>query len=114
FDHVIPRGLLREPLSGLRRADAVVLTRTEQVSREQLSALQKRITTLTRAPIYRAAHQHVGLRPVVSLTDLQRRRFFAFSGIGNVAALFRQLETHGSTFVGRQRFPDHYAYSAHD
>jgi tetraacyldisaccharide 4'-kinase len=28
YDHLIPRGLLREPISALRRADAIILTRT--------------------------------------------------------------------------------------
>ena len=32
FGHLLPRGLLREPLCSLRRADAVVVTRADQVS----------------------------------------------------------------------------------
>ena len=31
---VLPRGLLREPISGLRRADAVIVTRADQASAE--------------------------------------------------------------------------------
>ena len=31
YDHVFPRGMLREPVSGLRRADAVVLSRADLI-----------------------------------------------------------------------------------
>ena len=39
YGHVLPRGLLREPLAGLKRADLIVLTRADQVAPEQLRVL---------------------------------------------------------------------------
>ena len=32
YDHVLPRGLLREPLRGLQRAHIIVLTKVDQVA----------------------------------------------------------------------------------
>ena len=36
-NHVLPRGLLREPISGLRRANVIVVTRANLVAPETLS-----------------------------------------------------------------------------
>src|SRR5262249_22004619 len=44
--HLPPRGLLREPPSSLRRADAVVLTRCDQAAPEALADLCRRVARL--------------------------------------------------------------------
>jgi tetraacyldisaccharide 4'-kinase len=120
YGRVHPRGLLREPLRGLERADALLITRADQVEPRRLREIERRLRQQNRhAPIYRSNHAHTGLRtddcaaaddPDCSLEDLRRRRFFAFSGIGNPAGLQQQLEHLGGSFVGRRWFPDHHDY----
>jgi len=46
YGRLLPRGLLREPLSGLRRADLVVITRVDQASPEELAQLKSRIAKI--------------------------------------------------------------------
>ena len=41
-NHLFPRGLLREPLQGLNRADALILTRTNQVSLKTKNEIRER------------------------------------------------------------------------
>src|SRR5207248_2374875 len=41
--HLFPRGLLREPASGLRRAGVVLLTRCDQAAAKELARLRQRI-----------------------------------------------------------------------
>ena len=43
YDHVLPRGLLREPLSGLQRASINVLTKVDQVAPGVVSGIRKRL-----------------------------------------------------------------------
>src|SRR5262249_38634340 len=43
---LLPRGLRREPASSLRRADAVILTRCDQVGEAELQALRQRVAQL--------------------------------------------------------------------
>lgn len=124
YGHVLPRGLLREPLGGLRRADAFVLTHADQVpaaERERIEAELRRRHPA--APLYRAVHVHGGLRtastsgadpPDRSLDDLRKRRFFAFGGIGNPHVLHGQLLALGEGYVGRHWLPDHHRYSPQD
>lgn len=124
FNHVLPRGLLREPVSGLKRAGAVVITHADRVPESSLLAIEQRVRWhQPHAPIYRAIHAHTGLRttaasaalaPDRSMDDLRGRRFFAFSGIGNPQVLRGQLESAGGTHVGSRWFADHHAYVAAD
>src|SRR5688500_14543105 len=41
--HVFPRGLLRESLAGLRRADAILITRCEQATPDMIAELERRL-----------------------------------------------------------------------
>jgi tetraacyldisaccharide 4'-kinase len=120
FRHVLPRGLLREPLSGLRRADAFLITRCSQVDHEALKQIE---TELHRrkptAPIFRADHVHTALWSPASNTRLPAnallgQRFFSFCGIGNPSAFDQQLRSLGGEYVGHQWFADHHTYTNAD
>ncbi len=43
FDHLLPRGLLREPLNQLKRADLIVITRADQVLPGDLAVIKERL-----------------------------------------------------------------------
>jgi tetraacyldisaccharide 4'-kinase len=66
FGHLLPRGLLREPPGALRRADAVIVTRADQLADPvQGRALDRLIEELHgKPPIAHAAHRWVGLLDV--------------------------------------------------
>ena len=120
--HVLPRGLLREPRRGLRRATAFVITRANLAD---AVAIDRIVDELQRwnfdAPIFRAEHSLAGLKPAdvpageppeFPTEYLAQRRFFVFAGIANPAALARQLEPYRATLAGARWFPDHHAYAA--
>ena len=118
YGHVHPRGLLREPMTGLRRADAFVLTRSDLTGDHEC----RRITSVLRthnpsAPVYRARHEHVGLRSVdatLPLETLRDKRFYAAAGIANPAGLQQQLAALPGSCVGFRAFADHHDYSQSD
>lgn len=119
YGRVIPRGMLREPLRGLRRADAVLVTRANQVDAGELERIVARVREIhPAAPVYRCSHAHVGLRSpdgaLHSLEELAGRRFYAFGGIGNPQGLERQLRQLPGELVGREWFPDHWGYAPRD
>src|SRR5436190_906039 len=43
YDHVLPRGMLREPPRGIARGGAIILTHSDQASGDQLNAIENRI-----------------------------------------------------------------------
>jgi tetraacyldisaccharide 4'-kinase len=119
FGRVIPRGLLREPLGGLRRADAILITRADQASSQAIERIVARVRAFNAdVPVYRCSHAHVGLRSadggLHSLEELTRRRFFAFAGIGNPEGLEAQLRRLPGELRGRRWLGDHWDYSASD
>ena len=116
--HVLPRGLLREARSGLRRADAVIMTRADQADPETRVEIWNEV----RRWKPEAAAIEIAFQPD-SLVDLggERHRLdvidgpvFAYCGIGNPDAFRGTLEQHGLDVRGFRRFADHYHYTRSD
>jgi len=117
FDRLLPRGLLREPKSNLRRADAVIVTRADQVAPEALAQLDRRIETLSRRrPVAHTAHRWTGYVDQADKTWpvdlLSSARVGGVCGIGNPAAFSRSLTQHTAQTVATRWLDDHHTYSA--
>lgn len=119
---LFPRGLLREPVRGLRRAAAVVLTRATSVDAARRAWIRDRITAAVGGaapPAWmEAEHRPVGLRTADGRTEplslLAGRRVAAFAGIGNPAAFRGTLAGLGADVAAFTSFPDHHAYPPGD
>ena len=117
--HVLPGGLLREPLTGLRRAQVVVLTRADQVTAPELAALKSLVQRVApKASLLEASHRPRELwlhgDEHRSLEWLRGKRVLAFCGIGNPESFMNTLLDLGAEVVDRRIFPDHHAYTAAD
>ena len=115
--HLLPRGLLREPLTSLRRADAVVVTHAEQVDQEQLDRIDGRIEQITgHRPLAHAEHRWTGYRRfdgrMLPLDAFSARQVSAFCGLGNPQAFGRILSRHVGDVVNLKVFADHYPYAS--
>ena len=106
FDHVLPRGLLREPLGGLARADAFLITHFELALSRQ-AAMEETLSRFDK-PIFRCRHV------LTSASELNGKKILAFCGIGNPAAFDRQIESVGAIRAGSQWFADHHHYTQAD
>jgi tetraacyldisaccharide 4'-kinase len=121
FGHgtLLPRGILREPMSALRRADAIVLTRVESTP-GSLSALRQQVRLWARQqPLYMMSTlpevlQHAITGATEKLAWLRQRRVMAFAGIGNPLAFAATLTQLGAEVAVNVAFPDHHVYTAHD
>jgi len=119
---LFPRGLLREPVTGLRRARGVVLTRASSVSTERRAEIRRAVTRARggQPPAIwaEATHRAVALRDHDGgLQDLERlrgRRIAAFAGIGNPAAFRATLTDLGADVAAFTPFADHHAYREGD
>jgi tetraacyldisaccharide 4'-kinase len=117
-DYLLPRGALREPTGGLRRAGAIVLTRCDQVSRAAIDELLswlgrwfpgKTVATTEHRPI-----ELVGGAQPEPVEALRGRSVAAFCGIGNPPAFRRTLEGLGASVTAFRTFADHHRYTAAD
>mgnify|MGYP001616727673 FL=1 len=111
---LLPRGLLRERPAAMRRADLVVLTRTDQVGAEALEALRQKV-----GPAVETVHKPVHLRGLGNrkqypLEWLRGRNVYAFCGVGNPEAFRQTLRSLGAQIVKFRAFEDHCAYDGQD
>jgi tetraacyldisaccharide 4'-kinase len=104
FDHVLPRGLLREPLGGLARADAFLITHMEMPLSRQAAEILARYDK----PVFRCRHV------LSNALELNGKKVFVFCGIGNPVAFDRQVEAAGAIRIGSHWFADHHHYTQDD
>ena len=119
YEHVFPRGTLREPLTGLARADVVVLSRADMLNELSRRRVRERIARLApEAAWCEVVHEPAGLmnchgetQPLPPWTAV---RIAAFCGIGNPAGFRHTLATLGCEPVAWREFPDHHRYTPGD
>ncbi len=111
---LFPAGILRDPVSSLRRAQAVVLTRTESPAAAE--TLSNEIRRVTAARIFTSRQRATDLIDAQSgdikpLTALRGTRVLAFSGIARPQSFIASLKSLGAIVAAECAYPDHHQYS---
>ncbi|MBW3542463.1 MAG: tetraacyldisaccharide 4'-kinase [Planctomycetes bacterium] len=121
YGRLLPRGLLREPLSALRRAHLVVITRCDQCRIDERRQIVARIGRhVPRESILECSFAPQGLVNAdgrrAPLSQLAGRRVAAFCGIGNPHGFRRTLADCGLAVedAAFRNFPDHHHYTSAD
>lgn len=112
--HLVPLGSLREPLEGLARANAFLITRSDEVP--NVRAIERVLRGYNdSAPIFRArtvpAHWRDGGGAEIPLDCFRGKRVVAFCGLGNPEAYRRTLHHLGVEPLGCYVYGDHHQYS---
>jgi len=115
FEHVFPRGTLREPLSGWSRASGFLLTRSDRVDANEREAIRRRALAFAPQALWlESTYAPQTLRATDGseqpLDSLAGHAIAAFCGIGNPAAFRQSLTTCGYDVRQFREFPDHFAY----
>ena len=126
--HLLPRGILREPISALKRSDAFVLTRSDSVPDYVRQTFMDKIENL--APgrlVFRSFHVPNFYKPVndtksipgIELQNfapdlLHGRRVVAFSGLARNNDFRRTVESLKCDLIDFFEFPDHHKYTEMD
>ncbi len=113
--HVLPRGLLREPVRNIKRADYIFLTKSDGSPRLRhlKSFLHKHNH---RAEIIECCHRPKYLEDVFKrgmrfpLSDLQGRKIASLSAIANPASFNAFLLQNGAELVLKRHYADHHRY----
>jgi len=114
-ESLLPAGRLREPLVAMSRANLIVFTRAETAS-GTLEAIGK----LNQYPVFAASTRLLGFRrfggeiTLLSAGEIGAGPFFAFCGLGNPDAFFRDLGNWGLAICGQAIFSDHHRYTQRD
>jgi tetraacyldisaccharide 4'-kinase len=114
---LFPAGILREPLTALRRADIVLITRADRT--ENIAQRKETVRQHTDAPIFTARYVPRDLMDVATgetrpLEFLHGKPVFAFAGIARPDSFIALLRTLGAVVTGTAVYGDHYAYTRTD
>ena len=115
---LFPRGMLREPLTALARADLVVVTNPPGAA--DVEAVSQEVGRHNRrAPVLTAAYEIADAYDLDSgrrlgAEALTGRRLLAFAGLGTPRGFAETLDAAGVRAPGLVEFPDHHWYTADD
>ncbi|TDX59212.1 tetraacyldisaccharide 4'-kinase [Orenia marismortui] len=114
--YLLPRGKLREPLSGLKRGHFFLLTKVDQVGENKLKEIKKKLIKINAAAaIITTKHEPTYLRNLTNQQrqsiDLASEKVLAVSGIGNPKSFEDTLKNLGADLVDKIRFADHHDYT---
>ena len=115
YGYLLPRGLLRESLRGLRRANAIVISRISKLPEaDRLQLRQSLQHWAPQATLSEAEHlptrllRHDG--STQSLESLHGQSILAFAGIGNPQPFFDSLVELGAQLIETRSLEDHCGY----
>ena len=118
--HMLPRGILREPLTSLRRATQVLITKILPESDVSTSELRTELQSVApNVPVSTTCYvpTHLSTRAdgdTLPLDHLKGRQVVAFCGIADPGFFERTLTHLGAHVVHIRPFPDHYRYTSGD
>lgn len=112
---MLPAGMRREPLSGLRRADLVALSKVEFGATDWTEGVRRSFT----GPVIAFRHAITSVHTAgdgkeLAPSEYRGRAAVAFSGIGDHGNFIAGLEHEGFRIVGQQQFRDHHRYATAD
>lgn len=119
---LLPRGILREPLSHLNRADMFLFTKSDQSSELTRSALAENIRQYNaQAPIVESIHHAMNFVEIadwykgiqqnpIGLEELRGKKVMIFSAIGNPSSFEQNVSGCGLEILEAIRYPDHHDY----
>jgi tetraacyldisaccharide 4'-kinase len=119
YGHLLPRGLLREPMQELARATVVALSRSDAVDRARREEIRREVERHAPRVIWiEVVHQPQRListsSETIAVDDVKGQPVAAFCGIGNPAGFRHTLASCGISIASFLELPDHCAYDEGD
>lgn len=115
-DWVLPAGLLREPRTGAKRADAVIVTKCPAgMAANEMEALRRKVHRYSRpgTPVFFSGFRYGQAVPIGNATQ-PGQRIVLLTGIANAGPLRDHLRQEGYEVVQHLEHPDHHHYTLQD
>ncbi len=117
-EHLLPRGILREPVSHLYRGSYIFLTKSDGVPAPELVEKIRKFNPTSE--IIECTHRPkrlcscFGNLPDIELSAMKNRRVATFSGIATPDKFEEFVRRYGAQIVYNRRFFDHHRFSEKD
>lgn len=118
--NVLPAGMMREPMSSLKRADMVVLTKANQATEEELEKIKQQLKPWIDEDIIYIAEIKLESwllfypnqeSRTLSYNEVPKGKYIAFSAIGNAPGFYSFLSDKGVEVVTSRSFRDHHIFT---
>ncbi len=117
--HLLPRGRLREPLQGLKRAGCVIITRADltqdvPVLRDEIERWTSDAILILESRMRTTQIKPLDVTTKVVFEELAAQRVGAFCATGNPHAFFKHLRKEEHQLIYTRAYPDHHSYRQSD
>lgn len=115
-EHLLPAGRLREPFSGVKRADWLVFAKTDHLSnsRARFFMRHNRQLAITTAPLKVESIYQPATGERLPLQFVHQKPVLSFCGLGNHRQFFELVARLSPQKQVEVEFPDHYRYTPAD
>lgn len=116
--YLLPRGILREPISQIKRADAIVLTKSglsDNINKIKELLEERKL----KIPIFRAAYEPCGVKRlgegnIWPPKFLEGKKVLAFAGLADPQSFKDLIRQMGVQVLSMEVFADHHRYTPND
>ena len=116
--HLIPFGILREPKNQLKRADAIIITKSNLAKSNSIVEKLKDELQID-CPIFNFKYEIQKIRRIdgkgeLKLNEISNKRLLLTSGIAQPKGFEKLIGQYKFEIAGKIEFPDHHDYKAED
>ena len=116
---LFPEGMLREPLTALKRAHVIIITKSDIAQAESIAAISQEVRKINPdAPVFTAFHKPVELVDTAGntteLKSLMNKKVYVITGIASNIYFESLLRTNGAQIIDSKTFRDHHSYTQKD
>jgi tetraacyldisaccharide 4'-kinase len=112
-DCMLPSGLKREPLSSLKRADAIIFSRWNDSKDFEIDKFDYCALTV-KAQFLPKRLVNIMSGEILDLKSINGKKVAAFCGIGNPNSFFKTIQEIGAEIIAKMAFPDHNFYNQNE
>ena len=114
--YLLPKGILREPLSGISRADCIIVTRADEGDKRYVEEMVRLYNH--NSPIFCASYKPAGITDLkgnnLGHDYISGKKVLLFAGIANPKSFKKSILNLGGEISKELLYPDHYWYNETD
>lgn len=116
-----PMGYLREGLTALKDADAILISRADQVESDKIDSLLQMINPYIRRDVIIGKIKYLPsgfyncyYDKVLDVEEIKGKNIIALTAIASPESFYKMLEQFGATIVEKFEYPDHHFFTSED
>ena len=113
-DNYLPKGRLRESVNELKRADEIIITKSNYVNPENIEKIKSRIKKYGKkifVATFEGDYFYDNLDRKYSLDEIKDKKILIFSSIANPNVFYNTIEKLKPVSIKQITFDDHHAYT---